>query len=265
LAEVLRAQNRFVELVTALDKLDKIGPDGVQRELGAAGFDAQVGEGLLAIVGFAGDTAQTLDFLDQQLTQSETGRAGVAELREVLALHAHFPQFSGRVALDLTLARGLNYYTGTIFEVKAENVQIGSIGGGGRYADLTGLFGLPNLPGVGISFGADRIYDVLDELGLFADLPTTSLRALFVNFGNEAAQHQMLRWVSAVRQAGIPADVYPDTAKLGKQFGYADQRGVPYAVVIGPDDAATDTAQLKDLRSGTQQTVSLDELLKNLG
>jgi histidyl-tRNA synthetase len=199
------------------------------------------------------------------LAGSETGMRGVEELREVFRLCGEHTEQSERfkIELDLTLARGLNYYTGAIFEVKALDAVMGSITGGGRYDNLTGIFGLPNVSGVGISFGADRIYDVLLDLGLFPDTMPGATELLFVSFGNAELQYA-LGWADAMRKAGVNTEVYPEPAKMKKQMGYADANGIPYVAVVGESEMQTQTVMLKNMQTGEQHQVTKAELSETL-
>src|SRR5690606_15525524 len=236
IAEVIGKPDLIVDMTVAIDKLDKIGLEGVNKELLERGFTGNDLEVLQPIILLEGNSASKLEQLKQVLASSEKGLQGIAEIEQVFM---HVRSFTGSdelldkfVEVDITLARGLNYYTGCIFEVKTNEVAMGSIGGGGRYDDLTGMFGLKGLTGVGISFGADRIYDVLEELGLYPDARVSSTKLLIVNF-DEAAQHVTLPLLARLRAEGIAAELYPTAAKLKKQMSYADGKGIPYVLLVG--------------------------------
>ena len=259
IAEVIGAADRIVELTVAIDKLDKIGLDGVNACLLADGFTPGQVEKLQPIISLSGSLEEKLATMRQVLSQSETGLLGCREVETVLTA------YRGQAAaeLDLTLARGLNYYTGCIFEVKALDVAIGSINGGGRYDNLTGIFGLPGLSGVGISFGADRIYDVLDQLGLFPDETAAGARLLFINFGEREADY-CLRQARLTRQAGIPTEVYPDPAKMKKQMQYANALHMPYVALCGEQEMQEGLIALKDMATGEQQKLTVEEVIARL-
>ena len=263
-AEVVNQQDRFAEICIAIDKLDKKPAAEVKEEMIGRGLPGEAIDKVLEIISYQGSNEEKLDFLENAFATSDIGRKGVEEMREVLSIHKHFPRFHGEIKLDLQLARGLDYYTGTIFEVKAKGVSIGSICGGGRYANLTGVFGKPGLSGVGISFGADRIYDVMSELGLFQDKRTTSTEVLLIHFPGEGYATS-LRVLAQLRAAGIPAELYPEPAKLAKQFTYADKLGIPFTLVIGDEEVKNNQFKLKDMLSGEQSQVSLEELLARWG
>lgn len=263
-AEVVNQQDRFAEICVAIDKLDKKPASEVKEEMIGRGLPGGAIDKVLEIISFEGTNHEKLDFLEKAFATSDIGRKGVEEMREVLNIHQHFPRFHGEIKVDLQLARGLDYYTGSIFEVKAKGVSIGSICGGGRYANLTGVFGRPGLSGVGISFGADRIYDVMSELGLFQDKRTTSTEVLLIHFPGEAYETS-LRMLSQLRAAGIPSELYPEPAKLAKQFTYADKLGIPYTLVIGEEEVKSNRFKLKDMQSGEQSQVSIEELLARWG
>lgn len=262
-AEVISQQDKFTSICVGIDKLDKIGTDGVQKELEGRGLPTEAAEQLFKLITFKGTNEEKIAFLTEQFAQSEEGLQGVQEMQEVFATLAHFPLRGATVEFDLQLARGLDYYTGTIYEVKAHEVEMGSICGGGRYADLTGVFGKPGLSGVGISFGAERIYDVMEALNLFPDARASATQVLIINFGPETYPI-CLDALSTLRKAEIPAELYPDKAKLGKQFGYADKQGIPFTLVIGSKEAASGKYQLKDMRSGEQEELDIQEIVKKL-
>ena len=268
IAEVIGAPDKIVDITVAIDKLDKIGVDAVNAELKERGLtDDQVAklQPILKPSAVSHQPSEQLAYLRTFLASSEIGLKGVAEMEEVFDLvesqkskdrsaQSHFS-----IELDLCLARGLNYYTGAIFEVKALDAQIGSITGGGRYDNLTGIFGLPGVSGVGISFGADRIYDVLTELGLFPKELLTATQMLFATFGTEEL-HYALRWAKELRAAGIAVEVYPEPTKMKKQMGYADTKGIPFVAIVGSDEMAQNKVMLKNMTTGEQQLVDLENL-----
>ena len=258
IAEVIGAPDKMMDITVAIDKLDKIGVEAVNAELVERGLNADQVAALQPILNLSGSTAEKLTALRTILAASETGLKGIEEMEEVFSLiEATGVQLN--IELDLCLARGLNYYTGAIFEVKALDAQIGSITGGGRYDNLTGIFGLPNVSGVGISFGADRIYDVLTELNLFPAALQSSTRLLFASFGKDEL-HYALTWAKTLREKGIPVEVYPEPAKMKKQMGYADDKAIPYVAIVGGNEMETNTVMLKNMTTGEQQQVTLEQL-----
>ena len=263
MADVIGAADKFVDMCVAIDKMDKIGEEGVRKELDQRGIGSTAADQLFELIAFEGSNTEKLDFLGEKLAASETGMKGVEEMQEVFDYYEHFIKFDGIVDFNLRLARGLNYYTGTIYEVQVNNVKIGSICGGGRYADLTGVFGMSGLSGVGISFGADRIYDVMDELRLFKDLSAGSTQVLLINFGEET-RTAALQALSQLRQAGIGAEYYPDSAKMKKQFSYADKKDIPFTLMIGSEELKSGRYQLKNMKTGEQVEVGSDELIGRL-
>lgn len=260
IAEVIGAKDKLIDFTVALDKLDKIGEDGVKKEMLEKGIGEDAIQKVQPLFNFTGSINEKLDKLNELLATSEEGLKGVEELRFICDNVAAIGLGESILDLDVTLARGLNYYTGAIFEVSAPaGVKIGSIGGGGRYDDLTGIFGLKNMSGVGISFGLDRIYDVIEELNLFPDTVTESTKVLFINFGDKESLYAM-KAVKQLRAAGIKSELYPDSAKVGKQFQHADKRGIPFAVLTGDEEINNNTFTLKNLATGEQEQVSLEEL-----
>ena len=259
IAEVLGAADKIVDITVAIDKLDKIGLDKVNEELLAAGLSAQQVETLQPIISLSGTNADKIATMLQVLAASEVGLKGCDELEFVL--NALGDSLKNELELDLTLARGLNYYTGCIFEVKALDVEIGSITGGGRYDNLTGIFGLPGLSGVGISFGADRIYDVLNQLELYPATTAASVDLLFINFGEAEAAH-CLKLARATREAGIATEVFPDAAKMKKQMNYANARQIPFVALVGESEMEQNLIALKNMTTGEQQQVSLEQLIQ---
>ena len=266
IAEVIGAPDKIVDITVAIDKLDKIGVEAVNEELKERGLsDEQVAK-LQPILNLNGSTLEKLTALKTILATSEIGLKGVAELEEVfdlvnsqLSTSLNSQPSTLNLELDLCLARGLNYYTGAIFEVKALDAQIGSITGGGRYDNLTGIFGLPGVSGVGISFGADRIYDVLTELDLFPKELQSTTQVLFATFGQDELRYA-LRWAKELRANNIAVEVYPEPTKMKKQMGYADDKKIPYVAIVGSNEMDTNTVMLKNMASGEQQQVTLEQL-----
>ena len=262
IAEIIGEAEKIVDITVAIDKLDKIGLDNVNEELRSKGLSEEAIAKLQPIILLTGSNSEKIATLRELLASSETGLKGVEELDFILERVSHTP-LQATLELDLTLARGLNYYTGAIFEVKALDVQIGSITGGGRYDNLTGVFGLNGVSGVGISFGADRIFDVLNQLDLYpADsLQTTQL--LFTNFG-KTEETYLLPLIAQVRQAGIRTELYPEAAKMKKQMSYADAKKIPYVAIVGETEMEAAKINLKNMITGEQQLVSLEELIDTL-
>lgn len=264
IAEVIGAKDKLIDFTVALDKLDKIGEDGVKKEMLEKGIAEEALVKVQPLFNFTGSINEKLEKLAELLASSEEGLKGVEELRFICDNVTEIGLGQSILDLDVTLARGLNYYTGAIFEVTApKEVAMGSIGGGGRYDDLTGIFGLKNMSGVGISFGLDRIYLVLEELNLFPDTVTQATKVLFVNFGNKEALYCM-KAIAKLREAGIKAELYPDAAKMAKQFQHADKRGIPFAVLCGDEEISSATFKIKNLLSGEQEIVSLEALVEKL-
>lgn len=264
IAEVIGASDKLIDFTVALDKLDKIGEDGVKNEMLEKGISADAIAKVQPLFSFSGSTSEKLDRLADLLKSSPTGLKGIEELRFICENVQQLGLDKSRLDLDVTLARGLNYYTGAIVEVSApDGVAMGSIGGGGRYDDLTGIFGLKDVSGVGISFGLDRIYLVLEQLDLFPKTVTTAPNALFLNFGDAEAAYAM-KAVNQLRKAGIRVELYPDKVKAGKQFQYADKRGIPLAVIAGSQEMEAATFSLKNLRTGDQTTETLNSLFEKL-
>lgn len=259
IAEILGAADKIVDITVAIDKLDKIGLDNVNDELREKGLSEEAISKLQPVIMLSGTNWEKIASLKEILATSETGMKGIAEMEfildriEKLALRAE-------LELDLTLARGLNYYTGAIFEVKALDVQIGSITGGGRYDNLTGVFGMEGVSGVGISFGADRIFDVLNQLDLYPKDALLTTQLLFVNFG-EKEEAYLLPLVAQVRAAGIRTELYPESAKMKKQMGYADTKKIPYVAIVGETEMAEGKINVKNMITGEQQLLTVDELI----
>ena len=259
IAEIIGEVDKIVDITVAIDKLDKIGLDNVNAELASKGIPQEAIDKLQPIILLSGSNEEKLATLKNVLAASETGMKGVEENEFILKTIAGLG-IKSEVELDLTLARGLNYYTGAIFEVKALDVQIGSISGGGRYDNLTGVFGMDGMSGVGISFGADRIYDVLNQLDLYPKEAVNGTQLLFVNFG-EAEAAAVLPILAKVRAAGIRAEIYPDTAKMKKQMSYANAKMVPFVAIVGENEMKEGKVTLKNMTSGEQSLVTPDELV----
>jgi histidyl-tRNA synthetase len=260
IAEMIGQAEKIVDITVAMDKLDKIGLDAVNAELAADGIPAEAIAKLQPIIQLSGTNEEKLATMKEVLKDSETGLKGVDEMAYILA---KLGGLNNQVELDLTLARGLNYYTGAIFEVKALDVEIGSITGGGRYDNLTGIFGMPGLSGVGISFGADRIFDVLNQLDLYPKEAVGGTQVLFVNFG-EAETDYCLPVLAQVRQAGISAEMYPDAVKMKKQMSYANAKGIPFVVMAGETEMKEGVMALKNMVTGEQRMVKVNELVDAL-
>ena len=259
IAEIIGEADKIVDITVAIDKLDKIGLDNVNAELASKGISQEAIEKLQPIIMLSGSNEEKLETLKTVLAASETGLKGVEESEFILKTVASLGVKS-EVELDLTLARGLNYYTGAIFEVKALDVQIGSISGGGRYDNLTGVFGMSGMSGVGISFGADRIYDVLNQLDLYPKEAVNATQLLFVNFGEKEAAY-CLPVLSAARDAGIRAEIYPDSAKMKKQMSYANDKNIPFVAIVGENEMNEGKLTLKNMTTGEQSLVTPEELL----
>ena len=262
IAEVLGAADKIVDITVAIDKLDKIGTEKVNEELRAAGLSEEAVEKLQPILNLSGTNTEKLEVMRSVLAESEIGLKGIEEVAFVMNLLEE-ASLNNVLELDLTLARGLNYYTGCIFEVKALDVEIGSITGGGRYDNLTGIFGLPGLSGVGISFGADRIYDVLTRLDLYPSATQSGARLLFLNFGEQEAAH-CLRLAVATRRAGIATEVYPDAVKMKKQMSYANTLQVPFVALVGASEMEAQRISLKDMTTGEQTSLTLEEVIEKV-
>ena len=260
IAEIIGEADKIVDITVAIDKLDKIGLDNVNAELASKGIPQEAIEKLQPIIMLSGSNEEKLETLKTVLAASETGLKGVEESEFILKTVASLGVKS-EVELDLTLARGLNYYTGAIFEVKALDVQIGSISGGGRYDNLTGVFGMSGMSGVGISFGADRIYDVLNQLDLYPKEAVNATQLLFVNFGEKEAAY-CLPVLSQARNAGIRAEIYPDSAKMKKQMSYANDKNIPFVAIVGENEMNEGKLTLKNMTTGEQSLVTPEELLK---
>ena len=261
IAEVIGAADKIVDITVAIDKLDKIGIDNVNAELREDGLTEEQIEKLQPIIMLEGTNEQKLETIAQVLASSETGLKGVEETKYILG---YLTSLNNEIQLDLTLARGLSYYTGAIFEVKALDTPMGSISGGGRYDNLTGIFGMPGLSGVGISFGVDRIYDVLNALDLYPKDSLQTTQVLFINFGEKETAY-CLPIVAKVRQAGIRAEIFPDSTKMKKQMSYANAKQIPFVVLAGDNEMAAGKVTLKNMETGEQTLVSADELIAAIG
>ena len=260
IAEIIGEADKIVDITVAIDKLDKIGLDNVNAELRNKGISDEAIEKLQPIINLSGSNQEKLQTLKQVLAESETGLKGVEECEFILNTLAEV-NLKNEVELDLTLARGLNYYTGAIFEVKALDVEIGSITGGGRYDNLTGVFGLSGVSGVGFSFGADRIFDVLNQLDLYPKEAVNGIQLLFINFGEKEAAYAM-KALMAARAAGIRSEIYPDSVKMKKQMSYANSKQVPFVVLVGENEMAAQKMTLKNMTTGEQHLVSVDEMIE---
>ena len=259
IAEVIGEAEKIVDITVAIDKLDKIGVDGVNKELSEKGIAENAIAKLQPIIALSGNTEQKLDVLKEVLKESSSGLKGISEV-ETIFDYLKAVEMLSTVEFDLTLARGLNYYTGAIFEVKALNAAMGSIAGGGRYDDLTGIFGLPNVSGVGISFGADRIYDVLNELKLFPENTANITQLLFLNLG-EKEEKYCLPLVAQARAKGINTELYPSSAKLKRQLDYANDNKIPFVAIVGTDEMNTGKIKLKDMNQHKETDLSYQELI----
>ncbi len=264
IAEVIGAQDKLIDFTVALDKLDKIGEEKVKEEMLSKGISQSGIDKLQPLFTLSGSFESQMEQLKSILTSSNEGKRGIEELEFINRSVSELKLQTARLELDVTLARGLNYYTGAIFEVSApKGVDMGSIGGGGRYDDLTGVFGLKDVSGVGISFGLDRIYLVLEALNLFPETITNTVKALFINFG-EAEALTCMKAIKVLRSKNINVELYPDDAKMKKQLNYANKRNINYVVLVGESELASNTFTLKNMQSGEQQNVSLDSLTKTL-
>lgn len=264
IAEVIGAEDKLIDFTVALDKLDKIGQDGVINEMVSRGISTQAINKLKPLFSIHGNASEKLKLLKSLLATSAVGMQGIEELTFVVKHVEKLALKVSKLEIDITLARGLNYYTGAIFEVSApEGISIGSIGGGGRYDDLTGIFGLKNMSGIGISFGLDRIYLVLEQLNLFPETVLQNTKALFLNFGENEALYA-LHAIKKLREKGIACELYPDAIKMGKQMGYADKRGIKYTVLVGETEVKNNQFTLKNMETGAQQPVDFEQLQKTL-
>jgi len=257
LAEVADIQDKFISMTVAIDKLDKIGMEGVRKEMRANEIPDTAISKIEAVL-----TASTLEEVKSILANSETGLKGIEELETVFS-YLESIELSNKVQFDVTLARGLNYYTGAIFEVSANDVKMGSIGGGGRYDDLTGNFGLKGVPGVGVSFGADRIYDVMEELKLFPETSENTTQIIFLAFDEESHKYAF-KQLQQVRKAGINAEIYPEVKKFQKQIKYANARKVPFIAIVGEEERTNNVLAVKNMQAGTQENLTVEALINQL-
>ena len=263
IAEVIDEAGKLIDITVAIDKLDKIGLVKVKEEMLSKGVSEAAIEKLEPILNMTGDPVQKLETIREVLAHSKIGMEGVDEIQQVFDKISFLGLDTAELDFDLTLARGLNYYTGSIFEVEAKGVQMGSIGGGGRYDDLTGIFGLKDMPGIGISFGLDRIYLVAEELDLFPNLEADYTQVLFVNFGETEANY-CLNALQYLRKQGVNSELYPDTSKMKKQMNYANKKGIPFVVLVGEDEMSSGLLTVKNMTDGTQSTMKLEDLVSNL-
>jgi histidyl-tRNA synthetase len=262
IAETIGEADRIVDITVAIDKLDKIGLEKVNEELMQKGVSQEAILKLQPILNLTGNSAEKLNQIEQVIAGSEIGVKGISEMRTIFG-YLEPMELGIEVELDLTLARGLNYYTGAIFEVKSKDVEIGSITGGGRYDDLTGIFGLPGVSGVGISFGADRIYDVMSQLDLFPKEAIAATQVMFVNFGKNEELY-ILPLLYRLRNAGISSELYPDQDKMKKQMNYANRKGIKFVILAGESEIESGMINLKNMESGEQQLIKSEEMVKDL-
>jgi histidyl-tRNA synthetase len=262
IAEAIGHGDKFTDMTTAIDKLDKIGREKVKEELVSKGIEGASVDKLLSILEIGGSPSEKLHALEVVMKDSETGKKGLKELSDIFSYLDEFGLRSS-VDFDLSLARGLNYYTGAIFEVKATATSMGSICGGGRYDDLTGIFGMPDVSGVGVSFGADRIYDVMNELKLFPAETDTGSRVLFANFGGQEERYSM-KILELMHRQGISGEIYPEAAKMKKQFSYADDKRIPFVAIIGSEEMQNHSLSLKNMNTGEQDTLSVEQAIKKI-
>lgn len=263
IAELIGRADKIVEITVAIDKLEKIGKEKVNEELLERGLLESEIDQIQPLFELRGANKEKLDKLKSLLKDSEVGLAGIAEVEKILKVISQWSLKRAKVEVDVTLARGLDYYTGAIFEVVSHEVKMGSICGGGRYADLTGIFGLPNMSGVGISFGADRIYDVMEELELFPAQLSQSTQLFFVNFG-EKEESYVLPLLQKARENGIRAEIYPEWAKMKKQMKYANQKNIPYVLVVGEEEMNSGQLSLKNMKTGEQEKIDFNELIERI-
>ncbi|MEQ8910155.1 MAG: histidine--tRNA ligase [Vicingaceae bacterium] len=263
IAEVIGRPDKIVDITVAIDKLEKIGIEKVNEELSQKGLSENEIDQIQPLFELKGDNDQVISKLKDYLKTSDVGQEGIAEIEKILRTVNCWSLKKAKLEVDVTLARGLDYYTGAIFEVSSNEVKMGSICGGGRYADLTGIFGLKDMSGVGISFGADRIYDVMEELALFPNQLSQSTQLLFINFG-EKEENYVLPLLEKAREKGIRAELYPDSAKMKKQMKYADQKHIPFVVLIGEEEMKSGQLTLKEMESGTQSSMDFTEILNKI-
>ena len=263
LAELCDAKENESSLFVAIDKLDKIGEEKVKEELRGRGFSESSLMALFEILNFKGNTQQKIEYLSVKFSNSPSGQKGIADFKEVLSLIANYGATEEHVEFDISLARGLSYYTGCIFEVKINNVSIGSVSGGGRYDNLTGGFGLPGVSGVGFSFGVDRLYDAMEELKLFPQEAQVSTQVMIAHFDAES-KHYGLKVLQQLREKNIASEIYPDAVKIQKQLDYANKKMIPFVIVIGSEEMKSGLLAFKDMRKGEQEKISVQDILKKL-
>lgn len=262
IAETIGVPDKIVDITVAIDKIDKIGLDNVNEELREKGINDSAIEALQPLLQLSGNNNEKINALSAMLSSSEIGMKGIEEINFVLSNTDNL-ELKAKVELDISLARGLNYYTGTIIEVKAQDVEIGSITGGGRYDNLTGIFGLPGVSGVGISFGADRIYDVLNTLNLYPDSTHSGSKIIFINFGQNECR-ECIKHINKLRKAGIAAEIYPEMAKMKKQLAYADTTKIPYVALVGETEMANNCITLKNMIEGSQESLTIEQVIEKL-
>lgn len=262
MAEMIDEADKIVDITVAIDKLDKIGLENVNKELAAAGISSEKIEKLQPIINLSGSNEEKMLQIKETLQESPIGLKGVEECEFVLKTLKQL-ELKNEIEFDLTLARGLNYYTGCIFEVKALDVEIGSITGGGRYDNLTGIFGMPGISGVGISFGADRIYDVLNQLELYPKAVESGAELIFINFGDKEVA-SCLKLATAARSKGVRVEIYPDSVKMKKQMNYANKHNIPFVALVGENEIANNKLTLKNMETGEQETLSIEETIENI-
>lgn len=260
IAEIIDEADKFTDITVAIDKLDKIGPEGVVKELDQKGISKEAIEKIFPIISFKGNIKEKISFLKDILSSSSVGLEGIDDINTIFD-YLESIDFANKIELDLSLARGLDYYTGAIIEVVANDIDIGSVCGGGRYDDLTGIFGLPDISGVGISFGADRIYDVMNELGLFDKNILATTKLMFVNFGGEEEKY-CLTMLEKIRKIAINAELYPEAQKMKKQMSYANNKNIPFVILIGEEERKSGLLSLKNMITGEQKKMSFDEMVK---
>ncbi len=263
ISEIIGHPDKITDITTAIDKIEKIGIEKVNEELLAKGLPMEAIEKLQPILSLSGDYESQLLKLEEVLSTSELGLKGISEIRTIFELIDEL-ELNTAIALDLTLARGLNYYTGAIIEVKSLDVALGSVCGGGRYDDLTGIFGLPDVSGVGISFGADRIYDVLDQSNGFPEHTMTSTQVIILNFGDQEIK-RVLKFASELRSSGIPTEIYPDSDKMKKQMSFANTRKIPVVIIAGKNELDNNQVQIKNMKTGDQSFCQIEDILKEVG
>lgn len=262
IAETIGVPDKIVDITVAIDKIDKIGLNNVNEELREKGINDSAIEALQPLLQLSGNNNEKINALSAMLSSSEIGMKGIEEINFVLSNTDNL-ELKAKVELDISLARGLNYYTGTIIEVKAQDVEIGSITGGGRYDNLTGIFGLPGVSGVGISFGADRIYDVLNTLSLYPDSTHSGSKIIFINFGQNECR-ECIKHINKLRKAGIAAEIYPEMAKMKKQLAYADTAKIPYVALVGETEMANNCITLKNMIEGSQESLTIEQVIEKL-